>query len=126
MDTGVMIMELIKNMPRLGCPLVFRLRTIEGNNLQLLVPNVGNFSFSKEQIGDFALKHSLPISLFDLMNLVEKKEINCPSLFLQAALTALSLEHGYGVINLEYPDTRTFIGTVGSSYRICTGSKKAV
>lgn len=125
MDTGT-IMELIKNMPRPGCLLDFRLRTIEGNNLDLLVPNVGSFSFSKEQLGDFALEHSLPISLFNLMNLVENKEINCPSLFLQASLTALSLGHGYGVINLEYPDTRTFIVTVGPSYRICTGSKKTV
>ncbi|MCW5319337.1 hypothetical protein GTQ43_38955 [Nostoc sp. KVJ3] len=113
-------------MPRPGCPLAFRLRTIEGNNLDLLVPNVGSFSFSKEQLGDFALEHSLPISLFDLMNLVENKEINCPSLFLQAALTALSLGHGYGVINLEYLIQEHSLWTVGLSYRICTGSKKAV
>jgi hypothetical protein len=120
------IMEFLKNMPRPGCPLTCTLRTVEGNNLDLLVPNVGNFSFSKNQLSDFAREHYLPISLIDLMNSVEKKEISCPSLFLQAALTALSLGHGYGVINLEYPDKRAFIATVGLSYRICTDSKKSI
>ncbi|WP_392533116.1 hypothetical protein [Nostoc sp. C117] len=112
-------------MSRPGCPLSCTLRTVEGNNLDLLVPNVGSFSFSKKQLRDFALEHCLPISLFDLMILVEKKEISCPSIFLQASLTALSLGHGYGVINLEYPDARAFIATVGLSYRVCTGTKKS-
>jgi hypothetical protein len=125
MDTRS-IMELMKNMPRLGCPLSCTLRTVEGNDLDLLVPNVGSFSFSKKQLRDFALEHCLPMSLFDLMNLVEKKKINCPSIFLQASLTALSLGHGYGVINLEYPDARAFVATVGVSYRVCTGTKKSI
>jgi hypothetical protein len=125
MDTGS-IMELIKNMPRPGCPLSYTLRTVEGNDLDLLVPNVGSFSFSKKQLRGFALEHCLPMSLFDLMNFVDKKQISCPSLFFQASLTALSLGHGYGVINLEYPDSRAFIATVGLSYRVCTGTKKSI
>lgn len=120
------LMELIRNMPRTGCPLVCTLRTVEGDNLDLLVPNVGSFSFSKKQLTNFALEHCLPMSLFDLMNLAQKKKINCPSLFLQASLTALSLGHGYGVINLEYPDPRVFTATVGASYRVCTGTKKSI
>ena len=125
MDIGE-IMETMKNMPSPGCPLICTLRTVEGTNLGLLVPNVGSFSFSKKQLRDFAREHCLPTSLFDLMNSVEKKEISCPSLFLQAALTALSLGHGYGVINLEYPDPRAFIATVGLSYRVCKETKKSI
>ncbi|MBD2303851.1 hypothetical protein [Nostoc sp. FACHB-190] len=123
MDIGVLI-ETMKNKPSPGCPLICTLRTVEGNNLDLLIPNVGSFSFSKTQLKDFAREYSLPISLLGLMNLVESKQIGCPSLFFQAALTALSLGHGYGGINLESSDTRAFIATVGLSYRICTVAKK--
>lgn len=119
------MMELIQNMPRPGCSLICTLRTVEGNNLNLLVPNVGSFNFLKQELRDFADEHYLPISLFELMNLVEQKKINCPSLFLLASLTALSLGNGYGSINVEYPDKRAFIGTFGPSYRICTQVNKS-
>lgn len=125
MDIRVLI-ETMNNKPSPGCPLICTLRTVERNNLDLLIPNVGSFSFSKTQLRDFAREQCLPISLLDLMNSVQRKQISCPSLFFQASLTALSLGHGYGVINLESSDTRAFIATVGLSFRICTVANKSI
>ncbi|MDP5338618.1 MAG: hypothetical protein NWQ28_08605 [Nodularia sp. (in: cyanobacteria)] len=125
MDTRE-IMELVKIMPSPGCPFNCTLRTVEGNNLNLVVPNVKSFHFSKQQLRDFALENCLPTSLVKLMSAIESKEFSCPSQFFQAALTALSLGRGYGVINLEYPDTRAFIATVSLSYRVCMGTDKSI
>lgn len=125
MDTREII-ELVKIMPSPGCPFNCTVRTVDGDHLNLVVPNVKSFHFSKKQLEYFALDKSLPTSLVELMNVIESKEFSCPSRFFQAALTALSLGRGYGVINLEYPDTRAFIATVSPSYRVCMRTNKTI
>ncbi|WP_414529495.1 hypothetical protein [Nodularia chucula] len=125
MDTEE-ILELIKILPSPGCPFNCTLRTVEGNNLKLVVPNVKSFNLSKIQLKEFALDNWLPTSLVELMSLIESKDISCPSRFFQAALTAMSLGRGYGVINLEYPDNRAFIATFSPSYRVCMGKNKSI
>lgn len=78
------------------------------------VPNLGSHKFSLEELEKFALQKSLSEPLLYFAS--RQGKVVRPLDFFHGAIAAVA-HHGYGIVTLEFPESRTFIGTLALSYR---------
>jgi hypothetical protein len=113
----VEVLEKLSEHHSTSSPLTLNLRRVDRNYLDLQMPNVNRFRCHRDEFEAFAAERNLPRTLAILTPLLVEGRIDNPLLFFYASLTALALENGYGHIKIDYPDSRSFVGTLGITYR---------
>lgn len=88
-----------------------------GENLIIVVPNLGTITCHQDKLKQFGAGANLPMSLPELIDLLQNERCHAPTDFFRRSLSALAIGHGYGSVKLECCNPRSFIGTVGFSYK---------
>ncbi|MBV8888008.1 MAG: hypothetical protein JO235_28975 [Chroococcidiopsidaceae cyanobacterium CP_BM_RX_35] len=91
----------------------------EGEVFNISLPNLGIARYDRKQLESWAREENLPQSLAQLTPLISpRRSINHPRDFLKCAVSALALEHGFGMVRIECSEARAFIATIGLTYRV--------
>jgi hypothetical protein len=86
-----------------------------GQNFIVNVPNRGSFRCHQKELFDlFALQKSPPEPLLYFAS--RQGKVVHPLEFFHCAIAAV-VHNGYGIVTLEFPESKTFIGTLVLSYR---------
>ncbi|MGK7943990.1 MAG: hypothetical protein AB4058_05930 [Microcystaceae cyanobacterium] len=105
-----------------NCPVSLQLKRIAHRQIGILVPNRGTFSINTEDLETFSVQHQFPSNQSQFSKVINTAQGNFDgNLFIRYALSCLSLETGFGVINLEpQPQhSKVFHALIGYSYRFC-------
>jgi hypothetical protein len=112
--------ECLDSLPRLietESPYYASLKRIGKNNQKIIFPNRHSITCPCEELIDIAKEYSLPPSPLGMTTLLSEQPPDNPIDFFRSRVIVVAIISGFGIVRVEFPDSRSFIGKVEIFYR---------
>jgi hypothetical protein len=114
--------ECLDSLPKLigaESPYSASLKRIGKDNQRICFPNRHSITCHYKELFDIAKEYSLPPSPLDMTTLLLEppSPSDSPIDFFRSRVIILAIISGFGIVRVEFPDPRYFIGKVEISYR---------
>ncbi len=83
----------------------------------IIIPNKCSFSVPHEELRSLAIAEDLPVSRLQLAAWLPEQRLYDPAYFFRSMLIYIALVNGFGSININFTEPRSWIGTIEISVR---------
>ncbi|BBD63621.1 hypothetical protein NIES2109_64960 (plasmid) [Nostoc sp. HK-01] len=112
--------ECLDSLPRLfgtQSPYYASLKRIGKDDQRIVFPNRHSITCPYQELINIAKEYSLPPSPLEITTLLSESPSDNPIDFFRSRVIAVAIISGFGIVRVEFPDSRSFIGKVEIFYR---------